>query len=140
MHPQRPPLTLAMEQLADQVCEDSMIPCSRPGGICGIRVSSPQNREPFRIRLKEVLRKLAVPDSRHDVSMREFLKWRIQVLWFLHQHFGGDHPYRVEFLLTVEREADPRSNGIFMVAAQAIREAVQSYLNDSFMILEEERR
>lgn len=58
--------------------------------------------------------------------MRSFLKWRMQVVWFLHRYLGGGHPYTPEFVLTVDREADPYANGRLVVAGQAILEALLS--------------
>lgn len=125
--------SLEVKQSSDQAAG---LPKKMPGhtGIEPMTLSSPQHRQSFRDRLEHLINALHVPDIRHDISMKEFLKWRMQVLWFLNLYLGGGHPYTAEFMLTVEREADPHSNGRFVIAGQAILEALRSDFDDGFLV------
>jgi hypothetical protein len=132
MNSQTPQQSLEMKQSLDKASEPPT-DIARYTGIRRMAVSSPEDRHSFRVRLECLLHALDVPDVRHDISMKEFLKWRMQVLWFLCLYLGSGHPYTAEFLLTVEREADPHSNGRFVIAGQAILEALRSDFDDGFL-------
>lgn len=124
MNKQSPTLSMEMDRSDEKSCHRSSLPPSNSAGVAGVRSLSAEDRQSFRVRLEQLLTSLEIADTRRDVPMRSFLKWRMQVVWFLHRYLGGNHPYTTEFVLTVEREADPHSNGRFVVAGQAILEAL----------------
>jgi len=118
--------TPSMQMSDDQSRDRPPLSSLDPAGVRGRRSLSPEARQSFRVRLEQILTTLEITDVRRDVPMRSFLKWRMRVVWFLHRHLGAGHPYTTEFVLTVEREADPHSNGRFVVAGLAILEALLS--------------
>lgn len=127
MNTNTPTLSIEMDRSDNKSSEPTSLLSSNPSGFYEVRSSrSPEDRRSFRVRLEHLLTTLEVADTRKDVPMRSFLKWRMQVVWFLHRHLGGGHPYTTEFLLTVDREADPHAKGKLVVAGQAILGALLS--------------
>jgi hypothetical protein len=137
MDTKSPSLSLEMDR-SDKSCERPRLPPSDPAGIGGIRSLSSEERQSFRLRLEHLLTAFEITDTRRDIPMRSFLKWRMQVVWFLHRHLGGKHPFTVEFVSTVEREADPHSNGRFVVAGQAILEALRADFDEGQLFFNDE--
>jgi len=130
-----PTLSMEIDRVDEKSCDSSALPLWDRAGVVGIRSLSPEDRQPFRNRLEGLLTAFEITDTRRDVPMRSFLKWRMQVVWFLHRNLGGGHPYTVEFVATVEREADPHSNGRLVVAGQAILEALLSDFDEGQIFL-----
>jgi hypothetical protein len=135
---QNPNLSLDMDRSGHKSCEPSPLPSSILAGVGGIRLPSPEERKAFRIILEQLLTTLEVTDVRNDVPMRSFLKWRMQTIWFLCRYLGDRHPYTVEFMLTVEREADPYVNARFIVAGQAILEALLTDFDEGHLFFNDE--
>lgn len=125
MDTEPPALSIQIDR-SDKSRESPAPPQLDPIGNGGIRSLSPEDQRSFRNRLEQLLTTLEITDTRRDVPMRSFLKWRMQVVWFLNRHLGALHPYTVEFIATVDREADPYSNGRLVIAGQAILEALLS--------------
>lgn len=138
MDAKSPTLSLKMDRSDGKFRDRPPMPMSDPAGICGIRSLSPEERQSFRDRLERLLTAFEITDTRRDVPMRSFLKWRMQVVWFLHSHLGGTHPYTLEFVATVDREADPHSNGRLVVAGQAILEALLADFDEGQIFLNNE--
>jgi hypothetical protein len=130
-----PTLSMEMDLSDEKSCHSPSLPPSNSAGLGWHRSLSPENRQSFRDRLEQLLTAFEITDARRDVSMRLFLKWRVQVVWFLHRHLGGGHPYTVEFVATVEREPDPCSNGRLVIAGQAILEALLSDFDEGQIFL-----
>lgn len=127
MDTKNPTLSMAMDRSNDDKSRDRT--SLHSGNSVGTRsetVLSLEDRRSFRNRLEQLLTTLEITDTRRDVPMRSFLKWRMQVVWFLHSYLGGGHPYTVEFVATVDREPDPCSNGRLVIAGQALLEALLS--------------
>jgi hypothetical protein len=103
-----------------------------------VRFLAAEDRECFRAQVTQLVETFEIFDSRRDVPMKEFLKWRMRCLWFLYRYLGGGHPYYSEFLGTLEREADPHSNGRLVLAGQAILEALLADFEAGFLFLEED--
>jgi hypothetical protein len=134
MDPHRPALSLETDQLDNEPAESPTYSPSKPAAIDGwVRYLSPEKRLAFRGQLEQLLKTFDVSDARQDVSMREFLAWRMRSVWFLHRHLGSGHPYYAEFVLSVDRDPDPHSNGRLVIAAQAILEALLCDLDAGFL-------
>jgi hypothetical protein len=138
MDAKSPTLSLEMDRPDDQSCERPPLPPSDHAGVGGVRSLSLEDQRSFRVRLERLLTTFEITDTKRDVPMRSFLKWRMQVVWFLHRHLGGKHPFTVEFVSTVEREADPHSNGRFVIAGQAILEALLSDFDEGQIFVNNE--
>jgi hypothetical protein len=138
MNTNTPKLSIQMDRSDNKSCGPTSLLSSNPSGFYEVRsFRSPEDRRSFRVRLEQLLTTLEVADTRKDVPMRSFLKWRMRCVWFLHRYLGGGHPYTQEFVETVDREADPYSNGRLMVARQAILEALLSDVDEGQLFLRE---
>jgi hypothetical protein len=138
MDPRNPSLSLELEQLENQVLDRPLMPASRLAGTGRVQFPPQEDRASFRQQLDQLLTTFDVPDARQDVPMKEFLTWRMRSLWFLYRYLGSNHPYTSEFLSTVEREADPHSNGRLVIAAQAILEALSCDLDAGFLFRDDD--
>jgi hypothetical protein len=98
------------------------------------RFLSHESQDSFPAGPVQLLSTFDVPDSLKDVQMKEFLKWRMRSLCFLYRYLDSGRPYYSEFLLTVEREADPHSNGRLILAGQALLED----LDEGFLLFDKE--
>lgn len=137
MNKQSPTLSMEMDRSEEKFCDRPSLPSSNSAGLGWHRSLSVEDRQSFRDRLEQLLTSLEITDTRRDVPMRLFLKWRMQVVWFLNRYLGGNHPYTTEFVLTVEREADPHSNGRLVLAGQAILEALLWDLDEGHLFVSE---
>jgi hypothetical protein len=130
MDPHRPALSLETDQLDNEPVESPTYSPSKPAAMDGwVRYLSPEEGLDFRGQLEQLLKTFDVSDARQDVAMAEFLKWRMRCLWFLYRYLGNGHPYYAEFLLTVDREPDPQVNARFVIAGEAILDALLSDLD-----------
>jgi hypothetical protein len=91
-----------------------------------------EERKTFRARLTGLLETFDIPDARKDIPMREFLKWRMQVISVLHYYLGSAQPYSTEFLITAEREVDSCVSARLVIAGEAILEALLNDLDEGF--------
>lgn len=128
-----PSMSLQMSQL-DGRRKESQFTSTESGDVSSL---PPEKRGCFRVQLLELLTTLDVSNPRQDVPMRDFLKWRMRCIWFLWRHLGSNHPYTTEFIDTVEREADPHSNGRFIVSGNAIFEALLADFEEGFIFFDQ---